>query len=207
MVVGLPLQPAIGTWIYDTQSGKEIQLIGAHQSNVRYIAYSPDGKTLATAGRSHDKSSRMDVSTLRLWDTTTGKPKAILSEHTDYIYVIAYSPDGSIIASGGQDKTVRLWDAKTGRYKTTLSGHTDIVFSIAYSPDGSSIASGSIDKTVRLWDATTGRYKATLAGHTEPILSIAFSPDGTTIATASIDKTVRLWDATTGQHKIHSPGT
>ena len=78
----------IGTWIYDTQSGKEIELIGAHQSNVRYIAYSPDGKTLATAGRDRDRFSRRTSSTLRLWDTTTGKPKAILSEHTDYIYVI-----------------------------------------------------------------------------------------------------------------------
>ena len=96
----------IGTWIYDTQSGKEIQLIGAHQSNVRYIAYSPDGKILATAGRDRDRDrfSRRTNSTLRLWDTTTGKPKAILAEYTDYIYVIAYSPDGSSIASGNQDK-------------------------------------------------------------------------------------------------------
>ena len=68
----------IGTWIYDTQSGKEIELIGAHQSNVRYIAYSPDGKTLATAGRDRDRDrfSRRTSSTLRLWDTTTGKTQS-----------------------------------------------------------------------------------------------------------------------------------
>ena len=114
---------------------------------------------------------------------------------------MAFSPDGTRIASGSRDKTVRLWDAATGQpVGQPLTGHTDAVSSVAFSPDGTRIASGSADNTVRLWDAATGQpVGQPLTGHTDAVSSVAFSPDGTRIASGSADNTVRLWDAATGQ--------
>ena len=91
---------------------------------------------------------------------------------------MAFSPDGSRIASAGWDKTVKVWDAATGQETLTLRGHTDWVYSVAFSPDGSRLASASEDKTVKVWDAATGQETLTLKGHTGPVRSVAFSPDG-----------------------------
>ena len=114
---------------------------------------------------------------------------------------VAFSPDGTRIVSGSDDKTVRLWDADTGQpIGQPLTGHTDKVISVAFSPDGTRIVSGSVDKTVRLWDADTGQpIGEPLTGHTDTVASVAFSPDGTRIASGSVDTTVRLWDADTGK--------
>ena len=111
---------------------------------------------------------------------------------------VAYSPDGTHIASGSWDTIVRIWNAATGGLVRTLAGHADYVSSVAYSPDGRQIASGSEDETVRIWDARTGRLLHTLSGHTGRVKSVAYSPDGARIASGSWDNTVRIWDARNG---------
>ena len=158
-------------------------------SHISALAYSPDGKVIASG--SWDK-------TVRLWDAATGQALKTLSGHTAEVLALAYSPDGKVIASGSGDNTVRLWDAATGQELKTLSGHTDSVSALAYSPDGKVIASGSWDNTVRLWDAATGQELNTLSGHTASVSALAYSPDGKVIASGSGDQTVRLWDAATG---------
>ena len=80
---------------------------------------------------------------MRLWDVQTGEQLATLKGHTDGVYSVAFSPDGSTLASGSADNTVRLWDVQTGEQLRTLEGHTDGVTSVAFSPDGSTLASGS----------------------------------------------------------------
>ncbi|KAJ8067044.1 hypothetical protein OCU04_004424 [Sclerotinia nivalis] len=122
-----------------------------------------------------------------------------LEGHSGLVWSIAFSPDGTKVASGSNDKTIRLWDTATGESLQTFENHSSSVHSIAFSPDGTKVASGSIDLTIRLWDTATDESLQTFKGHSGSVLSIAFSPDGTKVASGSADKTIRLWDTVTGE--------
>ena len=114
------------------------------------------------------------------------------------VNAIAFSPDGSLIASGSEDHEVRLWQVATGRLIRRLEGHSSAVTAVAFSPDGNTIDSASNDRTVRLWDARSGRPLRTLQGHVYHVYAIAFDPRRGWLATASWDRTIQLWDVTTG---------
>ncbi len=115
--------------------------------------------------------------------------------HSDAVNAVAWSPDGTRIASGSDDGTVQVWDAASGKILTFYHGHSDMVIAVAWSPDGTRIASASSDKTVQVWDAAKGDNVYTYAGHSDAVNTVAWSPDGTHIASASSDKTVQVWDA------------
>ena len=121
-----------------------------------------------------------------------------LQGHTRDVFSVAWSPDGTTLASGSGDDTVKLWNAADGTLLRTLQGHTDWVNSVAWSPDGTTLASGSFDETVKLWNAADGTLLRTLQGHTGWVRSVAWSPDGTTLASGSSDETVKLWNAADG---------
>jgi WD40 repeat protein len=123
-----------------------------------------------------------------------------LQGHNDWVYAVAFSPNGQRIASSSADETIQIWDAQTGiQIGKPLLGHTDEVRSVAFSPDGQRIISGSKDKTVRLWDTQTGiQIGSPLEGHRDGVASVKFSPDGQRIISGSLDKTVRIWDVNTG---------
>jgi WD40 repeat protein len=149
----------------------------------------------------------------RAWETrhlrSLCRRKALpLLGHIGPVAGVAFSPDGTRIASAGGDtriasaggdNTVRIWDAHTGRETLTLKGRISSVLSVQFSPDGEQIASGSKDGTVRVWDARKGKPLLTLKGHTGWAFCVAYSPDGERIASASEDRTVRIWDARTGK--------
>jgi len=170
-------------------AGATVELLHGHGGPVRSVAWSPDGRQVATGSHDH---------TARIWDATTGEVVRTLDGHGNWVLSVAWSPDGRRVATGSRDKTARIWDATTGEVIRALEGHGDWVRSVAWSPDGRRVATGSSDKTARIWDATTGDVVRTLEGHEDEVHSVAWSPDGRRVATGSSDDSARIWDATTG---------
>jgi WD40 repeat protein len=128
-----------------------------------------------------------DKARLELWEVLTARPRATLPGHQHSVAAVAFSPDGTLLASGSWDETVRLWDLRSGKVKAILRGHTEFVSAVAFSPDGKLLASGSWDYTIKLWDVARGKLKATLKRRTYLSRAVAFSTDGRTLAAAGGD--------------------
>ena len=180
------------------------------------VAFSPDGRTLASAGNvirvdSHGRGLPMEnyEYPILLWDTATGKHTKSFKGHTYGTTSVAFSPDRGTLASGGRDGVIRLWDVATGTQintpqQTKIRRYHNEIISVVFSPDGGTLASGGDDGVVagvgggvvRLWNATTGTQRQILRGHTSRVTSVVFSRDGSTLASGSWDGTVLLWDVT-----------
>ena len=152
---------------------------------------------------------------IALWNTTTGKKLSTLRENVkklevpdemvgliedeNSVFVLAFSPDGTQLASGNRDTTVHLWDITNKTEPITLRRHTNEPTELAFSPDGKILASGGADKRVQLWDTTTGKSIGTCTGHVSDIRGLAFSPDGKILASGSSDGTIRFWNTQTAE--------
>jgi WD40 repeat protein/tRNA A-37 threonylcarbamoyl transferase component Bud32 len=180
--------------LWDAMSGKLIRKIADRDSSIRAVsavAFSPDGKRLAGAIG--------EATTVRIWDTATGRQLWELQGHTANVTRLAYSPDGHRLATASEDHTVKIWNTDTGSELITLVGHLDGVAGVAFSPNGERLVSSSYDNTVRVWDSGSGLLCCTLAGHGAAVVYVAWSPDGQRLASASLDDTIKLWNASGGQ--------
>ena len=185
----LAVATGIGVWLYNAQTGAEIALLTGYASPVESVAYSPNGKTLASGSSSE----------IRLWDPSTQAHKTTFMRQAGI--ALAYSPEGQTLAAG-RWQGVDLLNAQTGERKSSLSGHTDWVRVLAFSPDGKRLATAARsdqDTTIRVWNARTGKHLRTLSGHTRGVHSLTFSPDSGTLASGGWDGTIRLWNSNTGK--------
>ncbi|MGI5240909.1 Hsp70 family protein [Dactylosporangium sp. CA-139066] len=168
-----------------------------HTGAVNTVAWSPDGKTIATSSVDH---------TARLWNAATGQPIATLTGHTNSVGKIVYSPDGESVVTVSGDATIRLWNAANGQPIDTYHGSAFIISTVVFSRDGGLLATGSLGENgIRLWSTATRAQVREIV--TEPtvtsglphfVSAIAFSRDGRTVATASSNGPIRLWEVSSG---------
>jgi hypothetical protein len=182
-------------WFYlDRLCHRDLLTLKGHTAGVGSVAFSPDGKRLASASAE-----------VKVWDATSGHELLTLHGLTNGFSRVVYSPDGKRLAAGSGNQIV-MWDALTGEEIRRLEGHTNGVNQVAFSPDGKRLASvagwfAGEPGEVKLWDTTTGQEVGAFKGHTEGAYAVAFSPDGKWVASGSY-QTVTLWDTTTGQEVL-----
>jgi len=160
------------------------------------VAFSPDGKTLASGG---------EDGVVMVWNIASSQGTA-LNHPSMTIWCVAFSPDGKTLAAGGEDDTITFWDVTTGKLRgSPLHGHTNTIYDLAFNNAGTLLASGSRDRTIILWDVASQKLSGVpLTGFNNSVYAVAFSPDGQTLASGSCGEgdtnirctqgEIRLWD-------------
>ena len=213
--------------LIDLVTGKELRELKAQTEAVSSLAFSSDGRMLASGAKSvrlwnlssggalralgqntnpvnsvvfrpDNKMLASGGDHIKLWDLSSGREVQRI-KLSDQVSVLAFSTDGGKLAvKGGDGNVIELYDTKTGTKLRTLTGHSDIVNSIGFSPDGMSLVSGSNDDTIRFWNVSTGAQQRLLKANCKGVKTIALSPNGKLLAGGGGSDLIRLWDPNTG---------
>ncbi len=197
--------PHWGIALLDVATWKQLALFSkvTNFTHGECLALSRDGKRLAGVSGWWGG----DVTTITLYDVKSRKPLAALKGHARNVESVAFSPDGTLLASGSRDETIKLWDVKTGKELATLKGEWGAARSVVFSPNGKLLASGHGNGVVKLWDVASRKESVPLRwrGNLADCNSVAFSPDGKSLA-AACDTKVRWWDVSTGNELLALEG-
>ena len=191
--------PAIGKYpdrstnilnLLDDQGRLQTQLSRPSRSEAHLVALSPNDSRLAVIWNDPIAWG------LTLYNPNTGNPVASVARDIGFTWALAFSPDGTRVATAGEDGVTRLWDTSTGAMIAECRGHTRKVLGVAFRPDGRRLVTTSADGTVRRWDPATGReVESPYELHTGEVVTAAYSPDGRWIASGGTDRSVRVWEA------------
>jgi WD40 repeat protein/uncharacterized protein YgiM (DUF1202 family) len=168
------------------------RLLTGHTNEILAVAYSPDGRLIASGSSDH---------TIRLWEPTTGHELHILRGHVGHIHGLAFSPDGHLLASGSADTTIRIWDVASGKEMKSGATSFGAIRSVTFSPDGQVVITGGNDGSLRFWDPKTAKEIKSVRGQFGITFSVAFSPDSKLLATGNSDAQIHIWDLATGMQR------
>ena len=154
--------------LWDPESGQTVATLSGHSSDVRTLAFSPDGYLLATAGSDQ---------TVRLWDVQTRGCLRVLSGHTDAVRYLCFSPDGTRLATAANDKSVKIWDVASGRAVSQLPW-VEKIAGVSYTRDGKRLATADEHGLITLWDAARSSRVLTIGSDDEELRCLVFTADG-----------------------------
>jgi WD40 repeat protein len=164
--------------LFNPADGALIRDVMTTSDSVFAVAFSPDGKRLATC--SADR-------TIRVFSVETGAQELLIEDHADWVMDIAWSPDGAKLASASRDKTSKLFDAKTGDSLVTFPAHNEVVYGVAFSPDGAQVLTSGRDNKIRVWNPANAQQIREIAGFGGEVYRVIVTPDGR-IFSCSSDK-------------------
>ena len=201
--------------VYDAGSGKYIRSLvdpnlttpdkkpvkAAHLAIVESIAFSPDGKYIASGAYQE----------VVLWDAQTGAIKQRTTGFADRVMALGFSPDGKLLATGGgaptEDGEIKVIEVPGGKVVADIkNGHSDTVFGVAFSPDGKKLATCAADKFVKVFEVPSGKFVKSFEGHTHHVLDVGWKGDGKMLASASADNSIKVWNYENGEQVRTIPG-
>jgi len=175
-----------------TADGKPVK--AAHLSIIESLAYSKDGKYIASGSYTE----------VKIWDAALGIPKHTVGGFAASVVTLSFSPDSKLLAVGGgaptEDGEIKVFDVVTGKVVTDIkSGHSDTVYGVCFSPDGKMLATCGADKFVKVWEMPSGKFVKAFEGHTHHVLDVGWKADGKLLASCGADNVVKVWDFEKGE--------
>ncbi|MCE9563389.1 MAG: WD40 repeat domain-containing protein [Planctomycetes bacterium] len=196
---------------FDTLKGEPIEGSPVSPGQVTALAFDPKGRWLAVAGGEPGKSGDVRLFKLDAEGKAAKVASFTISGHKDSVFAVAFSPDGTTLATAGYDRVIHLWEVFSAAPaqplvmkmpKLTLKDHSDTIYAVSFNHDGTLLASGAADRSVKVWEIATGKRLYTLGDPTDWVYCLAWSPDKKHLAAGGVDKSIRVWEANKDGSKL-----